>query len=433
MKADNTPEPEDTIMATVPSQAAAHQADDYTLPPFLRRVRIRGYKSIAFCDVKLHPLTILVGRNAAGKSNFLDALAFVRDAMDSGLADALKRRGGIPGILCRSLPAESISIEIEGSLKAGAENTGFIVQYRIEIETAKPFPDERPRENLSIRNVATNQSFGFRTQDDKAIFFGKGDLSGPAYNLSPDLFLRIDVNEPDHSFFRSLKNMAFYNFHPESSRALQTPNPGTMLDKDGRNLASVIEALKEFDPGSAQRVGDYLSTIAEEVEGFDVVHYGEYETVRFRLRGPEPNKAIECDAASMSDGTLRALGCLVAVFQRSRWFMPSVVGIEEPETALHPAAMRALVDAVDDATQRTQVLLTTHSADLLSGRDVTPGQVLVVRNRGGLTYITPVDAASRQIVQKELYSLAELQRMDKLDLDESDLERQAQLSRQGGA
>jgi predicted ATPase len=86
-----------------------------------------------------------------------------------------------------------------------------------------------------------------------------------------------------------------------------------------------------------------------------------------------------------------------------------------------------LVDALDDATQRTQVLLTTHSADLLSGREVSPGQVLVVRNEGRQTHITPVDPASREIVAKELYSLADLQRMDQLDLDEADLKRQAQL------
>jgi predicted ATPase len=133
----------------------------------------------------------------------------------------------------------------------------------------------------------------------------------------------------------------------------------------------------------------------------------------------------------MSDGSLRALAALVAAFQIHLPTGPTVVGIEEPETALHPAAMRALVDALDDATQRTQVLLTTHSADLLSSRDVSPGQVLVVRNRGGQTHITPVDPASREIIEKELYSLAELQRMDKLDLDEADLNRQAQLSRQG--
>src|ERR1700724_2873198 len=134
-------------MTTVPITPPCPEADDYTLPPFLRRVRIRGYKSIAFCDVRLQPLTILVGRNAAGKSNFLDALAFLRDAMDTGLANALKRQGGIRGILCRSAPSDSISIEIEASLKGGANNVDFIAQYQIAIQAEKPFPDERPREN----------------------------------------------------------------------------------------------------------------------------------------------------------------------------------------------------------------------------------------------------------------------------------------------
>ena len=63
-------------------------------PSFLRRVRIRNYKSIAYCDVELGQLTILVGRNGSGKSNFLDALRFVGDALRSPLSQAVKSRGG---------------------------------------------------------------------------------------------------------------------------------------------------------------------------------------------------------------------------------------------------------------------------------------------------------------------------------------------------
>jgi predicted ATPase len=92
--------------------------------------------------------------------------------------------------------------------------------------------------------------------------------------------------------------------------------------------------------------------------------------------------------------------------------------------------MRALVDALDEATQHTQVLVTTHSADLLDDPELDPSQVLVVRSRDGWTHITPVDAASREIIRKELSTLAELQRQDHLDLDDADLERQARL---GGA
>ena len=76
-------------MTTVPGKEAVRDIAEQAKPPFLRRVRIRGYKSIAFCDVTLEPLTILVGRNASGKSNFLDALAFLRDLMEMRATEAV--------------------------------------------------------------------------------------------------------------------------------------------------------------------------------------------------------------------------------------------------------------------------------------------------------------------------------------------------------
>ena len=129
----------------------------------------------------------------------------------------------------------------------------------------------------------------------------------------------------------------------------------------------------------------------------------------------------------MSDGTLRAVAALIAAFQIHLPIGPTVVGIEEPETALHPAATGALVDALQEASHRTQIILTTHSAEVLSDPDVDLSQVLIVRNRGGQTYITPVDAASREIIKKELYTLADLQRMDQLDVNGADLKRQDEL------
>ncbi len=100
-------------MATATEKEVMTELDEWTKPPFLRRVRIQGYKSIAFCDVALQPLTILVGRNAAGKSNFLDALAFLRDVMALGVTEAVKRRGGWSAIACRKSSAQEIVIEIE--------------------------------------------------------------------------------------------------------------------------------------------------------------------------------------------------------------------------------------------------------------------------------------------------------------------------------
>jgi predicted ATPase len=133
----------------------------------------------------------------------------------------------------------------------------------------------------------------------------------------------------------------------------------------------------------------------------------------------------------MSDGTLRALAALVAAFQIVLPIGPALVGIEEPETALHPAAMRALVDALDEATLRTQILLTTHSAEMLDNPTIKPENVRVVQLVDGQTVIGPVDEASVEIVARKLSTLGGLERENQLEPDQDDQERQRELSRNG--
>jgi predicted ATPase len=423
-------------MATAPRQHERDDLDEWTKPPFLRRVRIRGYKSIAFCDVALQPLTILVGRNAAGKSNFLDALAFLRDAVQLSVEEALKRRGGIRSILCRSQQADTVSIQIDVGFGERPPGAAYVGRYGLTMRAAGESLASRPFEELSLRNVTHNHEIGFRTQGDSVLWSDSQNTqrNEECTRLGPDPFLRLATAPVPFMalLVHLLQHMGFYNFNPEAIRLLQKPTPGSLLERDGKNLASVIADLKRIDPDSLERVRDYLSAIAEEIEDFWVVRYGEYETVRFRVRSDSADAPLEFDAASMSDGTLRTLATLMAAFQIHWPTGPSVVGIEEPESALHPAAARALVDALQERTHHTQILLTTHSADLLADEELGPSQLLVVRNHNGRTQLTPVDAASREIVRKELHTLADLHRQDQLDLDQADLVRQAELERANG-
>ena len=101
---------------------------------FITRVILKNYKSIAACDVKLQPLTFLVGRNGAGKSNFMDALRFVADALNTSLDHAIRVRGGIRDVCKRTdNPRDhhnQVSIHFEFTLSNGAE--GY---YTFRIET----------------------------------------------------------------------------------------------------------------------------------------------------------------------------------------------------------------------------------------------------------------------------------------------------------
>ena len=130
-------------------------------------------------------------------------------------------------------------------------------------------------------------------------------------------------------------------------------------------------------------------------------------------------------ADNMSDGTLRALGALVAVTPLANGGNPvRLVGIEEPETALHPAAAGILMDAFHEAAVQTQIVVTTHSPDLLDRIDLEKDRILVVQTRDGESEIGSIDPASLEAIKEHLFSPGELLRMDQLEIDRADLERQ---------
>ena len=121
----------------------------------------------------------------------------------------------------------------------------------------------------------------------------------------------------------------------------------------------------------------------------------------------------------MSDGTLRALGILVALFQggNEQQKRVSLVGIEEPEIALHPGAVAVLLDGLRDAAHRTQVIVTTHSPDLLEDKHLDVDSILAVEADNGNTMIASVDEASKSVVRDRLFTIGELLRSIQLQPD----------------
>ncbi len=226
-----------------------------------------------------------------------------------------------------------------------------------------------------------------------------------------------------------LSSMGFYNLNPDIMKELQSPDAGELLHRDGGNIASVVARLRSEKPEIMGRVDQFLKTIVPGVVGAERISLGPRETLQFKQRiegSPHPWKLY---ATNMSDGTLRALGCLVAVTQLAdRQSAISLVGIEEPETALHPAAAAALMDALREASVHTQVIVTTHSPDLLDLVDPASETVLVVMSEEGNTQIAPIDRTSREAIREHLYTPGELLRLDQLEPDRESLMNQTDLT-----
>lgn len=377
---------------------------------FITRVILKNYKSIAACDVKLQPLTFLVGRNGAGKSNFLDALRFVADALNTSLDHAIRVRGGIRDVCKQTDNSRNhhnyMSIHLEFALSNGAE--GY---YTFRIETRL------------TGYVVQTEACKFRNENsgNSDIYFNveRGNVIDTSAKVAPAaardrLYLANASGLPEfRPVYDAFSQMGFYNFNPDIIRDLQDPDFGNALLPDGSNLTSVFNQLPSDIKLDIQ---EYLQVIAPGIQRVFVCKLGHKETFQFIQYVTEDRHPLRFLAKNMSDGTLRAFGILVALFQKTLDGEESItlVGIEEPEIALHPASAGVLLDAFQDAAGKTQVIITSHSPDLLDNKDLDLESILAVEIRDGNTVIGPVDEASKSVLRDKLFTTGELLRRDQL-------------------
>lgn len=379
---------------------------------FIRRVILKNYKSIAACDVQLQPLTFLVGRNGSGKSNFLDALRFVADALNSSLDHAVRARGGIRDILHRSPGSPNhFNIRLEFTLP-NSSATGYYT-FRIESRSRGRYVVQTEECRIQRAQDNTPEAY-FRVENGETI-----DTSvkvAPAA-IKDRLYLVNASGLPEfRPVYNAFSRMGFYNLNPDIIRDLQDPDPGNMLMQDGSNLNSVF---KQLSSDVKQNIEEYLAVIVPGVLKVHARKCGPKETLQFRQYVAEDKDSLIFYANNMSDGTLHALGILVALFQGNQKAEESVtlVGIEEPEIALHPAASGVLLDGLRDAAHKKQVIITSHSPDLLDNKDLDVDSILAVETQDGNTIIDRVDEASRSVVYDRLFTTGELLRLDQLQPD----------------
>ncbi len=379
---------------------------------FLTRVTLTNYKSIAHCDVQMRPLMFLVGPNGAGKSNFLDALRFVSDALNTSLDHAIRKRGGFEQVSCQTSGDNYFIVRLEFLLPTGETGCyGFEIlqveanQYNVLSEECRVHlggvTDKEAYFYVENRNVTTSEPVVPVASDDRLYLVAASGLP------------------PFRPVYDALTRMAFYNLNPEKLRDLQQTDWGTLLTHDGDNITSVLQTLMGYAPNIKQRIEEYLAVIVPGITGVNVEDYGPKEMLEFKQQVEGGYKTSNFPASSMSDGTLRALGILVALFQTGgeRNVLIPLVGIEEPETALHPAAVAVLLDALEEASLTRQVLITSHSADLLDNKRIDPDALLAVAARDGKTEIGPIDAASRSVLRDHLFTAGEMLRMSQFAPD----------------
>lgn len=383
----------------------------------LTRVRMWNYKSIAACDVALRQIAFLVGPNGSGKSNFLDALRFTADALSSNLDHALRIRGGIGLVRTLGRGTEPFGIRLHLELPA------YRGWYALTIAAKGEFGFEICREECHLVERRSNRKHCFRVERGKVV-----DASvSIAPKAEADRLYLVTVSglKAFRSAFDALAGMRSSNPIPDRIRPIKPPASARSLHRDASNLASVLGGLEKRAPGFKTRIDQYLGSIVPGIAKTSRWPKDTDETIAFSQDAGDDRDRLP--ASSMSDGTLRTLGILLALFQGAAAGESErqLVGIEEPEAALHPAAAEALMDAIREAALHVQVLVTSHSAELLDG--VPVDSIIAVAADRGTTLLGPVDNIARSALRDRLFTAGELLRMDQLGAAKPESQRPASL------
>ena len=371
----------------------------------LTRVVLRNYRSIAACDVRPTPFSILVGPNAAGKSNFLDALRFVADALRFSLEHAIRSRGGIREVRTRSAGHHAqVGSRLDFRL---SEHQGF---HACEIGAKRGGAYEVTRETCHV----------LRREGGSAVFFDvrRGRVVRSSFDPPPAashrLFLNVASRLPELRRVRdTLAGMAFYNFNISALQSPGAAHPEGVLRRDGANLADVFAGL---DAASRAEVVRYLTLIVPGISDVDTHVVDGRRLLRCWQDTPKSGRRWSLSARAMSDGTLRVLATLVAMRQpgeRGRT-APCVVGLEKPESIVHPAASEVLLEAMRANSRRVQIFAASHGADLLDTFDLPRDAVLAVSMEDGHTRIGPLDDAGTSSIRDRRFTVGELLRLDQL-------------------
>ena len=375
----------------------------------IKTIRLRNLLSFGpdTPELEMRPLNVLIGPNGSGKSNFIEAVGLLQ-AAPWNLAAAIREGGGIGDWIWRGEPKAStarIEVRVENPknqeglhyrLVLGEKGQRFDVTDEL-IENAKPFPGhENPYIYFAYRNGVPY----LNVKDSGERGMQRGDIDAEQSILSQ---YKDKYHYPELTYLAEvLESIRFYREWTSGRyappRLSQQPSlPNDFLSEDGTNLALLLNRFG-FEPRLKSRIRKELRKLYEGVSDFGA----NIESGTVQLFLQEGN--ISMKANRLSDGTLRYLSLLAILCHPQP---PPLVCIEEPELGLHPDILPTLADLLREASERCQLVVTTHSDVLVDALTDTPESVVVCEKHNGGTEMRRLDKADLSDWLED-YSLGQL-------------------------
>ena len=364
-------------------------------------------------EVELRPLNVLIGPNGSGKSNLIEAMSLLK-AAPHDLTESIRGGGGIGNWIWKG-EAASQTAHIEAIIENPEGNQ--------PLRHSLTFAQAGQRFELSDERIENEQAYP--GQETPYFYFAYRN-GQPYLNLSgaeQRQLLREDVNpeqsilsqrrDPDSypeitylgDVLRKIRLYREWSFGRFTPPRLPQPAdlPNDFLAEDGRNLGLVLNRLRT-KPGVKKKLLEALRELNEVIDDFDTLIEG--GTVQLFVQ--EGN--ISIPATRLSDGTLRYL-CLLAIVCHPN--PPPLVCIEEPELGLHPDILPPLAKLLLEASERCQLIVTTHSEVLVDALTESPESIVVCEKPDGQTEMRRLDQ-NDLAAWLERYRLGELWRSGEL-------------------
>jgi len=378
----------------------------------ITKLLIKRFRSFPTATLTFDNPLFVVGRNGSGKSNLSDVFSFVSEAMSSPLQAVFDRRGGIVAVRNRSSGQQSYPPNLGLAFEFGPINGIDGGRFAFEVKALPNYGYRIVREQCLVRKVG-----GARWWFDRADTW-QSNVEGLTPALEPSA-LALPLVGGDERFapiFRVLGGMRVYSIQPAKLREMQDPDSGIALRPDGSNAASVLQELLRGEGATATKaeINRILESIVPATKAVTPKKHGNKLSMSFSQEWGQKKK-LTFDAFNMSDGTLRSLGLIMAVFQKPS---PSLLVIEEPEATIHPGALGAVLDLIRKATKTMQVVVTTHSPELLDARWITDANLRIVSWQEGASHLLPPSEATREAMRQHLMGAGELLRSNALHADD---------------
>ncbi len=375
----------------------------------IKRVFIKGYKSLRDIDMSLKPLTVVVGPNASGKSNLLDALGLLSGIVASPTISAAfdKHRGfpveaffvppgGLAELLERETLRFSLGVDVELSpdvvahtektvndmragLPSGDSEPGraakrireTYLRYQIEVEFYTPTGQLRVSDErlLALKGdgtpkISRKPFLDMDNENHRLVLRMEGQGHPSYHDVGLDHALASTALYPPHyphitAFREELRRWRFYYFDPGVMRQESPLKAVESVDADGRDLAGFYHTLKTQSPEQFRGISDSLPFAIPSAQSIETER-----TAEGFIRLIYKDGDTQYSARVISDGTLRALG-LFAIL--SPFNEASTIGFEEPENGVHPRRLSVIARLLEIAALRdshTQIIATTHSPRL---------------------------------------------------------------------